>query len=69
MTGDTPLERATRWEHADESRCIPCTVLSLAIAAVAAVVVGVAVPSAGIVLFVVAVTCDECSDRVLEFGV
>jgi hypothetical protein len=55
MTGDTPLERATRSEHAGENRCIPCTVLNLAIAAVVAVVVGVAVPIAGIVLFVVIV--------------
>ncbi|WP_293031180.1 hypothetical protein [Natronococcus sp.] len=55
MTGDTLLERATRSEHAGENRCIPCTVLNLAITAVVAVVVGVAVPIAGIVLFVVAV--------------
>ncbi|MFU8869158.1 hypothetical protein [Natronococcus sp.] len=82
MTGDTLLERATRSEHAGQNRCIPCTVLNLAIAAVVAVVVGIAVPVAGVVLFIVAVmaiwlrgslvpgtpTLTKCShpDRVLE---
>ncbi|WP_394741386.1 hypothetical protein [Natronococcus roseus] len=51
----TLLERVTRPEYTGENRCLPCTVLNVAVATVAAVAVGVTAPVAGIVLFVVAI--------------
>jgi len=52
-TLDGPLDRLRRPEYTGENRCLPCTILNVGIASVAAAVIAVAWPPAGVAAFAI----------------